>query len=366
MRIATRRLFAATCLAFVVAAGCGEWTPPAGPSGWGATIAGTVNGRNALALSSPMAMGLAPGAASSGLTVTVVGTDLTVNVDVSGRFQITGVPPGDVQLSFSDGSVSATISLEDVGNQQLVEIQVNLNGGSAVVVSDVRSDGKVSLCHSTGNGSYHMINVSVNAEPAHRAHGDGEVGDEVPADPTKVFDSSCRPVTLGVDIEKSTNGEDADQAPGPRVPVGSPITWQYVVTNTGETELTNVLVTDSDPAVVVNCNGQTTLAAGQFMTCTATGIAQAGQYSNVGTASATSAAGAVDDTDASHYFGETEDRDDDGPKVALCHRTGNGSYHLINVSKSAEPAHRAHGDGQIGEAVPGDPGKVFGPGCTVS
>jgi probable HAF family extracellular repeat protein len=57
--------------------------------------------------------------------------------------------------------------------------------------------------------------------------------------------------------------------------------------------------------------------------------------------------------------------DDSGPKVQLCHYTGNGSYHLIDVSLDAEAAHRAHGDGKIGEAVPGSPGKVFTASCTV-
>jgi hypothetical protein len=41
----------------------------------------------------------------------------------------------------------------------------------------------------------------------------------------------------------------------------------------------------------------------------------------------------------------------------LCHRTGNGSYHMIEVSVSAEPAHRGHGDGMVGEEVPGSPGR---------
>jgi hypothetical protein len=31
---------------------------------------------------------------------------------------------------------------------------------------------KVTLCHRTGNGSFHQITVSVNAEPAHLRHGD--------------------------------------------------------------------------------------------------------------------------------------------------------------------------------------------------
>jgi hypothetical protein len=57
--------------------------------------------------------------------------------------------------------------------------------------------------------------------------------------------------------------------------------------------------------------------------------------------------------------------DDDEPKVTLCHRTGNGSYHSITVSVNAEPAHRQPGDAKIGESVPNQPGKTFGPDCRV-
>lgn len=55
-----------------------------------------------------------------------------------------------------------------------------------------------------------------------------------------------------------------------------------------------------------------------------------------------------------------------GDNVDLCHRTGNGSYHLVQVSPDAEPAHRAHGDAAPGEPVPGDPYLRFGPACEVS
>ncbi len=51
------------------------------------------------------------------------------------------------------------------------------------------------------------------------------------------------------------------------------------------------------------------------------------------------------------------------PKVDICHRTGNGSFHLINVSQNAEAAHRAHGDGQVGDPVPDMVGFVFDEGC---
>jgi hypothetical protein len=52
-------------------------------------------------------------------------------------------------------------------------------------------------------------------------------------------------------------------------------------------------------------------------------------------------------------------------KVTLCHRHGNGTFGKISVSESAVPAHRAHGDGAPGEAVPGMSGFVFDASCRV-
>jgi hypothetical protein len=359
MLTARRSLIVASCLALVVAVGCSGG--PTAPSGMdGATVAGNVNVNGAAAL----APGATNSAAASGLTVTIVGTNLSAVVEASGYFQINGVPSGNVGLQFKDAVVNATAQLSNVGDEELIEIEVQVSGTTATIVSEVRTNEKVSLCHNTGTGVYHMINVSVNAEPAHRAHGDGEVGDPVPAAPTQVFDESCRVTGPAIDIEKSTNGEDADQAPGPKVLIGSQVNWQYVVTNTGTIDLTNVQVVD-DQGVAVSCPA-TTLGVGQSMTCTASGLATAGQYRNVGTVTASSASGPVTDSDASHYFGQAEDEEEEGPKVQLCHRTGNGRYVLIEVSINAEPAHRAHGDGKIGEPVPGQPGMVFGPGCTVS
>ena len=87
------------------------------------------------------------------------------------------------------------------------------------------------------------------------------------------------------------------------VPIGNPITWTYVVTNTGDTPLTGVAVTD-DQGVTVTCP-QANLAPNESMTCTApAATAEPGQYENVGTARATSPTQIVRDSDASHYFGE--------------------------------------------------------------
>jgi hypothetical protein len=357
MTLATRSLIASLCLSVGAAAGCGGGsgtapTAPSGAGGSGATIAGTV--RSAAA------------SAPAGLTVAVAGTGLSVAVESSGDFQLDGVPAGNVQLQFRNESINATAQIPNVAADQLVRIQVQLNGSTASVVSEERSTGKVVLCHRTESGTYHSIDVSVSAEPAHRAHGDAKIGEPVPGDTSKVFDENCRPVGPSVSIRKSTNGDDANDAPGPTINVGSPVAWTYEVRNTGTVALASVVVSD-DRGVTVACP-QAALAVGQSMTCTGSGVATLGQYRNVGAVTASwnvnGSNGQVTDSDPSHYFGRAPD-EEEGPKVQLCHRTGNGSYHLIDVSISAEPAHRAHGDGKIGEAVPGMAGRIFGAGCSV-
>lgn len=99
-----------------------------------------------------------------------------------------------------------------------------------------------------------------------------------------------------ISIEKTTNGSD-----GPSLLVGLPITWSYLVSNTGNTSLTTVYVIDSKGVSVV-CPS-TTLAAGASMTCLATGVATLGDYSNIGTAYGTFDAETVTDSDSSSYFG---------------------------------------------------------------
>lgn len=47
----------------------------------------------------------------------------------------------------------------------------------------------------------------------------------------------------------------------------------------------------------------------------------------------------------------------------ICHKLGNGSYNLIEVSPNSVPAHERHGDGVPGGPVPGDSSLVFGADC---
>ena len=328
MFTAFRAQAAASFLAFVVMTGCaGSGNPVAPSAGDGATIAGSV---------------IRSAAAPAGLRVGVTGTDLSAVVDSSGSFQIARVPPGSVQLNFRDATVNATAQISNVAQDEFIEIQVQLNATTATILNQTRSSGKVSLCHRTDSGDYHLIDVSVNAEAAHRAHGDAKPGEPVPGTQRQVFDANCQPVGPAVKIKKSTNGEDADNAPGPSIVVGSSVVWRYVVTNTGTIGLTGIVVAD-DRGVTVNCVSQTILPPAQTMTCTGSGIATLGQYSNVGKVTANSASGTVSDSDPSHYLGVTQAPPSSG-EMTICHiPPGNFSArHTISIDVSAWPAHQGH------------------------
>jgi hypothetical protein len=102
-----------------------------------AVITGHVNGTPVAAAAESVG---AVKLASTKVTVTIVGTDITSAVDGKGDFQLTGVPPGDVTLRFSSDKASATITLQGVAVGDRIHIVVTLNGSSAKVESEDRDD----------------------------------------------------------------------------------------------------------------------------------------------------------------------------------------------------------------------------------
>lgn len=108
------------------------------------------------------------------------------------------------------------------------------------------------------------------------------------------------PLIPAIDIEKATNGEDADEPTGPHITVGEDVVWTYVVTNTGNVELTNIVVTDDEEGEIGTIDS---LAPGASETLTKTGTAEAGQYANIATVEGNFEDTTVSDSDPSHYFG---------------------------------------------------------------
>jgi uncharacterized repeat protein (TIGR01451 family) len=129
-----------------------------------------------------------------------------------------------------------------------------------------------------------------------------------------------------INIEKATNGFDADLPSGPTIPVGNTVTWTYLVTNPGNVPLSSIVVTDNRPGVSPvyvsgDLNRDGILQVGEAWLFRATGVAVAGQYSNTGTVVGISPAGfPVSDADPSHYFGVSTPQevivDPDDPEIS--------------------------------------------------
>jgi uncharacterized repeat protein (TIGR01451 family) len=112
----------------------------------------------------------------------------------------------------------------------------------------------------------------------------------------------------GLSLTKRTNGELAGAPPGPVIAAGAPVTWTYMLTNTGDVVLTSVTVTDSvagvTPVLIGGDEGDRQLAPDEVWVYQAAGVAIAGQYANLGAASSIDPYGAaITATDPSHYFG---------------------------------------------------------------
>lgn len=121
----------------------------------------------------------------------------------------------------------------------------------------------------------------------------------------------------GLDLALLVNGVDADSPSGssvPRVQVGSTVTFTYIITNTGDTNLGNLVLTDSrlgsvGPAAGCLAAG-TVLAPDQVATCTRTAVAQSGLYAATATVTGvvpgSSPQQQVSRVDLGHYIGQEE------------------------------------------------------------
>lgn len=116
------------------------------------------------------------------------------------------------------------------------------------------------------------------------------------ADVTDNDPSSHFGATVGINVVKSTNGEDANTGTGPNLRVGSIATFTYIVTNTGNTQLRSVRVRDDggttgntaddfDAAFVSgDTDGDNRLDVNEAWTYRATRVVTSGLYTNIATA----------------------------------------------------------------------------------
>ena len=145
--------------------------------------------------------------------------------------------------------------------------------------------------------------------------------DSVPTDPAHSDDSHYFGQTPKFEVQKKTNNIDADTAPGPYLTTGSTVTWSYELTNLGNTNLNDIVITDSDIGIVPipvigsitgDINNDGILDVGETWIITATGTAIAGQYMNTVLITAEDPNNdpiptTDNHSDISHYFGTETD-----------------------------------------------------------
>ena len=113
----------------------------------------------------------------------------------------------------------------------------------------------------------------------------------------------------GIDLEKHTNGQDADDPPGPSIVADEPVTWTYAVTNTGNVDLTDVTVTDDNGTPENSADdyeciiGNLAAGATDDTSCIQVATAVEGPYANLAVAVGLYEGAPVEESDASHYQG---------------------------------------------------------------
>jgi hypothetical protein len=123
-------------------------------------------------------------------------------------------------------------------------------------------------------------------------------------------------------IETQINGQDADTLPGPTLTAGSSASFTYVLTNTGNVPISAVTVTDdngtpgssADDFTAAFTSGDSNsnglLDVGETWTYTATRTVVAGQYSGIGSVTATGNAQAIAANDPVNFIGIVPDNAD--------------------------------------------------------
>ena len=108
--MARRLIPSAFLVVAALTAACGSNNSPTSPTGSGTSRGAVISGRVTGVSSRASASDLSTTMATSRVTITVAGTDISTVVDGNGDFTLTGVPPGDVQLKFAGSGVSATLT----------------------------------------------------------------------------------------------------------------------------------------------------------------------------------------------------------------------------------------------------------------
>ncbi|MCB0065262.1 MAG: choice-of-anchor E domain-containing protein, partial [Caldilineaceae bacterium] len=244
--------------------------------------------------------------AGAAITVTYTYTQPAILLEKATNGSDADLLPGPTLLA--GGPVTWTYVVTNIGGTPLEDLilvddqEGNITTGCPQTTLAV---GETMTCIVTGiaqHGQYTNTAVVTGTVPSNLPGAPRQVTDSDPSHYTGVGEPA-------IDLEKLTNGEDADLLPGPLVAAGGMVTWTYIVRNIGEIDLENLTLLDDREGDVTGSCPQTTLAVGEMMRCVVSGIAQQGQYTNTAVVTGTTPSDSVapntpvTDSDPSHYTG---------------------------------------------------------------
>jgi hypothetical protein len=232
--------------------------------------------------------------------------DLALQKSTNGQDADTA--PGPSVLA--DETVTWTYTISNPGNVTLFNLVVRDNNGTSgddgddFTVCTIASldPGATETCSAEGaatEGQYANLGTVTGSPP-------GDLPEVSASDPSHYFGVLPEPE---IELQKSTNGFDADSAPGPTLYVGYPVSWDFTVSNLGDQTITDITVVDDNGTPAVDSDDVTvctleSLAPLASHTCTLHGKVRFGQHANLGTVTGTINGKAVSASDASHYLGE--------------------------------------------------------------
>ncbi|WP_049890919.1 DUF7507 domain-containing protein [Methanohalobium evestigatum] len=237
------------------------------------------------------------------------GVNVSIDIEKSTNGDDADTPTGP-EIGVGD-TVTWNYTVTNTGNVNLssVEVTDNVDGVNPTFVSgDTNGDGYLNV---TETWIYNATGIAEEGQYFNIGNVTGEYEDTnvTDEDPSHYIGDEQFEPNPGIDIEKSTNGDDADTPTGPELTVGDTVTWTYTVNNTGNVPIENVQVTDSVTGVNPvyqsgDTNGDDVLQLNETWIYEATGTVKEGQYENVGDVSGDYAGQTVVDDDPSHYIGE--------------------------------------------------------------
>lgn len=219
-----------------------------------------------------------------------VGLTAAISLELLVNGQDADAPPGP--QVFAGDSMSWTFVVTNTGSAPLTSVTVTADGGMTVTCPKTSlSPGESMTCTAQSVAMTGQVSAIGTATAS-----DGIGGSVSSSDPAYYFGYNAL-----ISLETRVNGQDADTSPGVQVLVGGLVSWTYVVTNLGDISLTSVAVTDNT-GVTVTCP-KASLAAGETMTCSASGTAALGLHTNIGTATGMALGRSVSASDPANYTG---------------------------------------------------------------